>query len=41
MAGTMIGSYAGAKFTGLAPQPVLKSAMVLTPIVAGAILLIS
>ncbi|MED3563832.1 sulfite exporter TauE/SafE family protein [Bacillus xiapuensis] len=41
VAGTMIGSYAGAKFTGLAPQPVLKSAMVLTPIVAGAILLIS
>ncbi|MBI0579291.1 sulfite exporter TauE/SafE family protein [Neobacillus cucumis] len=40
VAGTMIGSYAGAKFTGLAPQPVLKSAMVLTPIVAGAILLI-
>ncbi|WP_026573388.1 sulfite exporter TauE/SafE family protein [Bacillus sp. UNC438CL73TsuS30] len=40
VAGTMIGSYAGAKFTGLAPQPVLKSAMVITPIVAGAILLI-
>ncbi|MFD0828515.1 sulfite exporter TauE/SafE family protein [Neobacillus sp. M.A.Huq-85] len=40
VAGTMIGSYAGAKFTGLAPQPVLKSAMVLTPIVAGVILLI-
>jgi uncharacterized protein len=39
--GTMIGSYVGAKFTALAPQPVLKSAMVLTPIIAGAILLIS
>ncbi|MED4206146.1 sulfite exporter TauE/SafE family protein [Neobacillus mesonae] len=41
VAGTMIGSYVGAKFTTLAPQPVLKSAMVLTPIVAGALLLIS
>lgn len=41
MAGTMIGSYVGAKFTALAPQPLLKSAMVLTPIIAGAILLIS
>ena len=40
VAGTMIGSYVGAKFTDLAPQPVLKSAMVLTPILAGAILLI-
>lgn len=41
VAGTMIGSYVGAKFTDFAPQPVLKSAMVLTPILAGAILLIS
>ena len=41
VAGTMIGSYVGAKFTALAPQPVLKSAMVVTPIIAGAILLIS
>jgi uncharacterized protein len=41
VAGTMIGSYVGAKFTALAPQPVLKSAMVLTPIIAGAIMLIS
>jgi uncharacterized protein len=41
VAGTMIGSYVGAKFTALAPQPVLKSAMVITPIMAGAILLIS
>jgi uncharacterized membrane protein YfcA len=41
VAGTMIGSYVGAKFTALAPQPLLKSAMVITPIVAGAILFIS
>ncbi len=41
LAGTMIGSYVGAKFTALAPQPLLKSAMVLTPIVAAAILIIS
>jgi uncharacterized membrane protein YfcA len=40
VAGTMIGSYLGAKFTALAPQPVLKSAMVISPIVAGAIMLI-
>lgn len=39
VAGTMIGSYVGAKFTTLAPQPVLKGAMVLTPIIAGAIML--
>ena len=41
VAGTMIGSYVGAKFTALAPQPLLKSAMVVTPIIAGAILLLS
>jgi uncharacterized membrane protein YfcA len=41
VAGTMIGSYVGAKFTALAPQPVLKSAMVITPIVAGAIMVLS
>lgn len=41
VAGTMIGSYVGAKFTNLAPQPILKSAMVLTPIIAGAIMLLS
>lgn len=41
LAGTMIGSYFGAKFTNLAPQAVLKSAMVLTPIMAAAIMLIS
>jgi uncharacterized protein len=41
VAGTMIGSYVGAKFTALAPQPVLKSAMVITPIVAGAIMMLS
>lgn len=41
LAGTMIGSYAGAKFTSLAPQPLLKSAMVLTPIIAATILIVS
>jgi uncharacterized membrane protein YfcA len=41
VAGTMIGSYVGAKFTSLAPQAVLKSAMVITPIVAGLIMLVS
>ncbi|MGG5252499.1 sulfite exporter TauE/SafE family protein [Neobacillus sp. SM06] len=41
VAGTMIGSYVGAKFTALAPQLLLKSAMVLTPIAAGVILFIS
>ncbi|WP_042357404.1 sulfite exporter TauE/SafE family protein [Bacillus rubiinfantis] len=41
VAGTMAGSYVGAKFTSLAPQPLLKGAMVITPIAAGTILLIS
>lgn len=40
LVGTMIGSYIGAKFTNKVPLPILKSAMVLTPIIAGAILLI-
>jgi uncharacterized protein len=40
LAGTMVGSYIGAKFTNNVPLPVLKSAMVLTPIMAGAILLV-
>ena len=40
LAGTMIGSYIGAKFTNNVPLPILKSAMVLTPLMAGAILLI-
>jgi uncharacterized membrane protein YfcA len=40
LAGTMIGSYVGAKFTALAPQPLLKGAMVMTPIIAAAILII-
>jgi uncharacterized protein len=40
LVGTMIGSYIGAKFTNKVPLPILKSAMVLTPIMAGAILLI-
>ncbi|MEH7176844.1 sulfite exporter TauE/SafE family protein [Neobacillus vireti] len=37
--GTMVGSFIGAKFTNFVPLPVLKGAMVLTPIIAGAILL--
>jgi uncharacterized protein len=41
LAGTMIGSYVGAKFTNLVPQSLLKGAMVLTPIMAGTIMLIS
>jgi uncharacterized membrane protein YfcA len=41
LAGTMIGSYVGAKFTNLVPQGLLKGAMVLTPIMAGTIMLIS
>ena len=40
LAGTMIGSYIGAKFTNFVPVGILKSAMVLTPLMAGAILLI-
>ncbi len=39
VAGTMIGSYVGAKFTRLAPQMILKSAMVLSPFLAGVVLL--
>ncbi|MFB9761681.1 sulfite exporter TauE/SafE family protein [Ectobacillus funiculus] len=41
LVGTMIGSYIGARFTNYAPQGLLKSAMVLTPITAAAIMLIS
>lgn len=40
LAGTMIGSYIGAKYTNYVPVPVLKSAMVLTPITAGTILIV-
>ncbi|MEH7225687.1 sulfite exporter TauE/SafE family protein [Bacillus sp. JJ1566] len=39
LAGTMVGSYIGAKFTNYVPLPILKSAMVLTPVIAGTILL--
>jgi len=39
LAGTMTGSYIGAKFTKFAPKIVLKTAMVITPAVAGMILL--
>lgn len=38
VAGTMLGSYFGAKFTRVAPQFVLKSAMVLTPVIAGVVM---
>mgnify|MGYP001157842166 FL=1 len=40
VAGTMLGSYVGAKFTRLAPQMILKSAMVLSPFTAGVVMLI-
>lgn len=39
VAGTMIGSYIGAKFTKRAPKFILRSAMIMTPI-AGALLLL-
>ncbi len=39
LAGTMVGSYIGAKFTNYVPLPVLKSAMVLTPLIAAVILM--
>jgi uncharacterized membrane protein YfcA len=38
VAGTMIGSYLGAKLTRLAPQMILKSAMVLTPLIAAIVM---
>jgi len=38
LAGTMLGSYIGDKLTNNVPLAILKSAMVLTPILAGAIL---
>jgi uncharacterized membrane protein YfcA len=40
LAGTMCGSYIGAKFTNLAPQFVLKVSLILTPLTAGTIMLI-
>ncbi|TDQ40817.1 sulfite exporter TauE/SafE family protein [Aureibacillus halotolerans] len=39
LVGTMIGAYIGAKFTNLAPKPVLKAAVVATPAFAGLLLL--
>lgn len=40
VAGTMIGSYIGAKFTKRVPAPILKFAMIMVPITAATILLI-
>jgi uncharacterized protein len=40
LAGTMCGSYIGAKFTNLAPNFVLKVSLILTPLTAGTIMLI-
>lgn len=37
--GTMCGAYVGAKFTNLMPKAVLKSAIFLTPAIAGLLLL--
>jgi uncharacterized membrane protein YfcA len=39
VAGTMIGSYVGAKFTKRAPKLLLRSAMIMTPI-AGSLLML-
>ncbi|MDM5155799.1 sulfite exporter TauE/SafE family protein [Bacillus sp. DX1.1] len=38
--GTMFGAYVGAKFTNFAPQIILKFAMIMTPLLAGCMLLI-
>ncbi|WNQ12364.1 sulfite exporter TauE/SafE family protein [Paenibacillus aurantius] len=40
VAGTMIGSYIGAKFTGRAPRALLRAAMIGTPIAGGLIMLL-
>lgn len=40
VAGTMIGTYIGAKFTKRAPEPILKFAMVMVPVMAATILLL-
>lgn len=37
--GTMAGAYIGAKFTNIAPKPLLKSSLILTPVIAAIILL--
>ncbi|SFF01305.1 sulfite exporter TauE/SafE family protein [Fictibacillus sp. FJAT-27399] len=39
LAGTMAGAYLGAKLTKFAPKPVLKTAMVATPVVAALLIL--
>ncbi|KSU81952.1 hypothetical protein GA0061096_3545 [Fictibacillus enclensis] len=39
LAGTMIGAYLGAKLTKFAPKPLLKTAMVATPVVAALLIL--
>lgn len=38
--GTVCGAYIGAKFTGIVPKQILKTTVILTPTVAGIILLI-
>ncbi|MCF8565011.1 sulfite exporter TauE/SafE family protein [Alicyclobacillus tolerans] len=40
VAGTMLGSYVGAKFTARVPQPILKTAMVAVPILGGLVMLL-
>ncbi|EEK77847.1 hypothetical protein bcere0009_32750 [Bacillus cereus R309803] len=37
--GTMLGAYIGAKFTNYAPRMLLKLSMVMTPVLAGCMLL--
>lgn len=39
LVGTAFGAYIGAKFTNILPQPVLKSAVILTPTMAAVLLL--
>lgn len=40
LTGTMSGAYIGAKFTGHAPKPLLKTAMILAPAAAGVLLVL-
>jgi uncharacterized protein len=39
IAGTMVGSYLGAKFTNMAPTYILRAAMIITPLVSGLLML--
>lgn len=39
VSGTMLGSYLGAKFTNKAPVPVLRMAMIITPLLSGLLII--